>query len=554
MNSRHLVRLKTPEELSESNWIMTTDGYFKYDGNNRDYKNPPITPEMYPLLGKIVIIEKDKILKSILEFFIEQLEHEVVASFINFKEGIDFIKKNEVHTLIIDLNAFDNRVSLKDYIELIESLHFPILFIGNPEDIDFAKELISFNIYSFMSKPVTKNILKINIEIACLKHNKIISSTVKPNQDEFIDYCKVNTDGEILEHSDSFSELFKNNSEELIGLPLKEIFSHNQEFIEFKKLTKKMNLNDSQKSTFFHLNQVYNAQILKEADGYFKINFKKSQIENEIIFHNQKLNAQFNTVFNTSAEAIIIFDSEHRLIKTNEIARKRYKSIIGQDLLTGLTFSEILKFIPKNEITNILDTLRIPASHHLTRTLENKGKEYSLRIKISPISTDENNSIGGYILSSLELSNEARLKKEITILKSELKPLYENTIQRFYLVNKRKKIVAFNESALKVIQEEYNHTLQKGDSILQFVPKELGESKFNIFFEKALQGEHLSFKKQYKSDFGTNWNEVHYEPVINGNGELDRVLIWTLDITEAEKNLVAQLPKKDKILKIRFLL
>ena len=59
MNSRHLVRLKTPEELSESNWIMTPDGYFKYDGNNRDYRNPPITPEMYPLLGKIVIVEND---------------------------------------------------------------------------------------------------------------------------------------------------------------------------------------------------------------------------------------------------------------------------------------------------------------------------------------------------------------------------------------------------------------------------------------------------------------------------------------------------------------
>jgi hypothetical protein len=56
MNSRHLVRLKTPEELSESNWIMTTDGYFRYDGDNRDYKNPPITPDMYPLLGKIIII------------------------------------------------------------------------------------------------------------------------------------------------------------------------------------------------------------------------------------------------------------------------------------------------------------------------------------------------------------------------------------------------------------------------------------------------------------------------------------------------------------------
>ena len=300
-----------------------------------------------------------------------------------------------------------------------------------------------------------------------------------------------------------------------------------------------MNLKDSKKSIFFHLNQVYEALIHKESDDLFLINLKKTLIDNELIYHNQQLNAQFDTIFENSSEATIIFDADNKLVKLNEIARKRYKRIIGHDLHPGLQFNKILNFIPKNEIENILDTISIPATHHLSRVLKNKGKEYSLRIKISPIATDENNSIGGYILSSTELSNEARLQKEIATLKSELKPLYENTIQRFYLIDRKKKIVAFNESALKIIQEEYNHTLQKGDSILQFVPKDLGENKFNEFFEKVLQGEHLSFKNRFESELGTNWNEVHYEPVISENGELDRVLIWTLDITESEKNLIA---------------
>jgi len=47
-----LVQLKTPEELSESGWIMTPDGYYK------DKDNPYIIQDMYPILGNIVILKE----------------------------------------------------------------------------------------------------------------------------------------------------------------------------------------------------------------------------------------------------------------------------------------------------------------------------------------------------------------------------------------------------------------------------------------------------------------------------------------------------------------
>ena len=47
-----LIKMKTPEELSESGWIMTPDGYYK------DKHNPYLIKDMYSLLGKIIIVDE----------------------------------------------------------------------------------------------------------------------------------------------------------------------------------------------------------------------------------------------------------------------------------------------------------------------------------------------------------------------------------------------------------------------------------------------------------------------------------------------------------------
>ncbi len=494
---------------------------------------------------KIVVIEKDKILKSILELFIEQLDYEVSASFLSFKDSIDFIKNNTVHTLIIDLNAFDNRVSLKSYIELIESLHFPIIFIGNSDDIDFAKEMIGFNVYSFMSKPITKNILKINIAIAILKHNKILESKQDNNDKQYACFCKTDSIGKIIDFDTSFTEIFKLHKNELEGLSLKDIFINNQEFIDFDFFISKLATNDIKHSIFIHSNQVYESKIVKESKDSYSLYFRISRTDVNIFFNYHQKLAQFDAIFNNTSEALLIFNNQNELVEFNDIAEQRYRIIMGKELHKGISFFEILTFIPSHELDNILETVRIPAIHHLTRTVSNDEKDFVLKIKIAPIITNKIKSIGGFVISSIEQSKEIQLQEEINTLKNELKPIYESSIQRFYITDKNKKIITFNQAALKIIQEEYNHTLQKGDDILQFIPKEIGVEKFNSYFERVIKGEVISFKVKIESTIGTYWNKVNYEPIIDENGELNRVLFWTLDITESEENLIA-LDKSNK--------
>lgn len=488
---------------------------------------------------KIVVIEKDKILKSILELFIEQLDSEVVASFFNFKNSVDFVKNNEVDILIIDLNSFDNKISLNEYIQFIESLKFPILFLGNSEDIEIAKKMISFNIYSFMSKPISKNILKINIEIACSKHKKIVISEQTNLIENSQIFCFTDAQGNLTDYSTPFSNLFLNRIPEKESKDLQHIFVNNQEFIKYEKFTKSLHINESIKSIFLHHNVVYESLILKIDEKKHKLYFNVAPLEKEFLYRTKYLNARFSNLFENSKENILIFDNQNKLTNYNTAALELFKTINNKELYQGLTFYEVFHTIPKHEIDNIIETVYLPATHTLDRSLVVDSRYFHFKIQVTPIISEEIGSISGYIVTSMDISNETNLKKEIETLKDELKPVYESTIQRFYLTDSSKKLISFNESALKIIQEEFDHTLKKGDNIIKFVPDEVGQEVFETAFQKALKGEHVSYKIKSSNPNGDQWNEIHYEPVININGELNRVLIWTLDITESEKNLIA---------------
>ncbi|MBN2667924.1 MAG: PAS domain-containing protein [Bacteroidales bacterium] len=487
---------------------------------------------------KIVIVEKDKILKSILEMFIEQFDYELSGSFLKFSDAFEFIALNNIDILILDLNTTNHLFNLKSDLEKIEQLSIPIVFLGNKNDIEKAEKLAGNNVYSFMPKPLERDILKVNIDIAQAKHFKIIQNEYNINDTNCPAHCFVDEIGTIIDYSSDFFLIFGVDEDTIPEtILLKDIFKDNFEFENFMLFSK--DFETQKKSLFIHRSEIFEALIFKKENKKYKICFFKPLLEKEIVFQKDIANAKFDAIFNYSEEGVLVFNNQNRLVQFNKVAKKQYNKVIGHDLYNGLDIYRILSFIPTYEVDHLLSAVRIPSVHHISRIIQNQNNEYNIDIVVSPIASSLNGSIGGFLLTSKDRSDLQKLKREVAVLKDELKPVYESTIQRLYLTDINKKIVSFNESALKIIQKEFNHTLQKGDDIRQFVPKEVGNNQFEEAFQKSLKGEHISYKTKTTSEIGTYWNEVHYEPVINENGELNRVLIWTLDITESENNLIA---------------
>ncbi len=488
---------------------------------------------------KIVIIEKDKILKSILELFVEQLGHEIVGSFFNFRESLETLKKQPVEILLIDLNGFENPLKIKDDIKSIENFHFPTLFIGNAEDIEIAKKMIGLYIYAYMSKPISKDVLKINIDIANSKHGRIAESEHHQMFEKCKIKCNVDQNGHIVEYSPLFPAFFTKGNTDILGIKLCDIFNQDANLKRFEQFAKSAQENESSNTVFQINDRFYEAFFQKKSNVLYTICFRQPIFEKELVFKSSLIENQFQSLFNHSRENLLFFDINLLLSKYNNAAKESYKSIMGKELYTGMSLRQVLHFLPQNEYEHVIESVKIPAEHILNRIVHGVAQDYRLEIKVAPIVHSSDSSFNGVLISTIDLSYVNRLEKEIISLKDELKPVYESTIQRFYLTDSNKKILAFNNSALKIIQMEFNHTLKKGDDISRFVPKEVGLEEFDNIFSRALKGEHISFKTKIVSSIGEYWNEVHYEPVINENGDLNRVLIWTLDITDSEKNLIA---------------
>ncbi len=105
-------------------------------------------------------------------------------------------------------------------------------------------------------------------------------------------------------------------------------------------------------------------------------------------------------------------------------------------------------------------------------------------------------------------------------------------MQRFYLADLDYKLIAFNKAAKDLIKAEFNHILKKGDNLIDFFPSEERTTLFQKSFNKAKKDEHIIYKENIFINNDEDWIEVHLEPVKNEKGEIDRILLWTLDITK----------------------
>lgn len=247
----------------------------------------------------------------------------------------------------------------------------------------------------------------------------------------------------------------------------------------------------------------------------------------------------FKAIFDGSTEAIFFVDNEFNIIDYNRLAKKYSDNIFETSIEKGQNILSSLTFLSKTEFEALLNNTLDGVTHYLERHFDFGSQGYYLKITIYPIVDDFDEIIDRFCISFLDITEQKKIAKDLEDSKNELKPLFDSSIQRFYLCDLDYKLVAFNRAAKEIIRKEFNHILKKGDNITNFIPDEVGLTTFKDRFNKAKQGEHLVFKEKIKDGNSHYWSETHLDPVINSKGEIYRILLWTLDITEREENLQA---------------
>ncbi len=498
---------------------------------------------------RIIILEDDKTLALIYKMFLEEFGYQPVEFFSNAEEAFAHVEKFKPDIALVDISLSGEMQGVEAATILQSDFNIPTIYITGHTEDDIIQEALQSNSYGYLIKPIDKNMLRVGIELALTKYRTERETGIEKQVVDQIDIG-------VLVSSQEGEFIFANEAaKRLLSIPKKykqkkiSEFLFGEEFVLDNKLIKKIIGHEVEELEFRRndLNKNFLIKFLTKEDPEKKRNqifsFVHDITDDKKIQDKQKfLDFSLRTIFDSAKEAIFIIDRDFSLVDFNETAILYSDEQWGTQLVKG---KDIFKTFPdlKNheikEFKKLFNNSFEGISHYLDRNFKLQGKNRFFKINVFPIFSGSKNNVSLVGVSWYDNTYEIELEKELEEIRMEIKPLFDSSFQRFYLSDLQYRVIAFNKAAEEVIFKEYNHVLKKGDSVLNFVPKEMGVDGFREMFKKALNYEHAFFKLKVNSSLGEYWNETHLDPILNAKGEITRVLIWTIDITEQEKNMQA---------------
>ncbi len=495
---------------------------------------------------RIIIIEDDETLSLIYQMFLKDLGHELVGIYSSAQKLFDVIDSLQVDLALVDIKLGSSLDGIKIAAQLKTNYNIPSIYITGHGDTETVEKALESNPYGYLLKPVDKKTLRVAIELAFSKFDLEQSIEKQIVEGINVGVLVTNKNGNLLFANKLSRKLFSMN-DKFLGKSLSEyLFEEHILFDEafikdlIKHKEKEIDIvqrRGTDKERFLSLRFSIFLSAQNEPMIYCFIYdvTDKRRIEQQT----QSINAGLRTIFDKSDAAIYLFDKDFFLVDFNQRAHAFINNSAGFSIMKDKKFSALFTFLLPAEQKQLKKMFAVSfegIEHDLTRRYLINNKEYHLGIKIFPISTDAYQRVNYIAVSVLDETENYKLKNELEELQTEIKPLFDSSFQRFYLCDLQYRIVAFNKSAADLILKEFNHILKRGDSILNFVADEVGIDSFKERFSEALQDKRVSFKVNVHSNAGNYWKETHFDPILNAKGEIIRVLIWTVDITEQEQN------------------
>ncbi len=119
---------------------------------------------------KILIVEDDKMLCTIFEMFIMQLNYELIGISQTGKEAIGLCKLNRPDVILMDIHLEGDINGIETSKKINELYDIPVIFITSDIDRATIKSAINKNTYGFLMKPIYKSTLGVTVEFALAKH------------------------------------------------------------------------------------------------------------------------------------------------------------------------------------------------------------------------------------------------------------------------------------------------------------------------------------------------------------------------------------------------
>ena len=504
---------------------------------------------------RLILVEDDKMLLTVYDMYLKDLGHNVVGTYTNGDDALKEIQNVSPDVAIIDIHLPGSTDGIKIAEILQKDYDIPVIFISSYTDDNTVNKAIQIFSYGYLVKPVDKTALRITIDMAYAKHSFEKSFYVQNNIVENLDIAVfgLSLTSKITYWNQCAADIFGINSEMAIGKEITLLLPQfSEELIQSKIIEPTLSAG--------HHSLVTEIPDKNYKSTTFTLNFHINKSHNDIYGlvchiipdtlyqHSSDFDFQnaFFSVFNNIPKSLLVLNKAYELVFFNYASDKFIKKISKKNIQQSDPFFGVFNFFDQIDFTNLFVNAFEGVTHFLERQIQIDGKDFYFRIIIFPIAGINKEHAEHIGISIKDISHDYLIEKELEETRNELKPLFDSSIQRFYLCDLNYNLVAFNKAAKDIIIKECNRVLKKGDCILDFVPKEIEIEAFKQKFEEAKRGNNIVFKNKIGENDEMYWLETHIDPILNDKGEIYRVLSWTMDVSEREQSLLELKATQDR--------
>ncbi|MCF6366985.1 MAG: response regulator [Bacteroidales bacterium] len=120
--------------------------------------------------AKILIVEDDSMLCTVFEMFLDELGYHHCGTVASGEDALAHCENHSPDLILMDIHLAGKIDGVDTAKSIFEKYNIPIIYISGDSDVNTVKRAVLKNTYGFMTKPVYKNSLELNIEFAIFKH------------------------------------------------------------------------------------------------------------------------------------------------------------------------------------------------------------------------------------------------------------------------------------------------------------------------------------------------------------------------------------------------
>jgi len=280
--------------------------------------------------------------------------------------------------------------------------------------------------------------------------------------------------------------------------------------------------------------------------SYINISHRK-QLERENADKNRVLQA----IDHNNSQGFILLDDQNNVLSRNMLAPIMFpEDLKGEDCIE----KNIIDFVYpswKKEFEGAIKVARSGGAVSIEFETP-YATSHIIEVRFTPVKRSLEKQ---YTVSIWAFDISDKKQAEMNVRKSEqnLRAVFDSSSQTFYLLDRKLNILAFNQAAAQLVRDQFDFDLTIGTNALDITAKE-NLVQFKVETERAFSGRKVQVEKHFAFKGKEYWFDRHINPIKNSRGEIERVTLWSIDITDRKKAEKALKENESKFRKLASLI